>query len=387
MNQQMVESPGMAGDSLQLSRRLAPRLRGFTYFRAVLVLDRNGRVIHREAIQARAVQMPAPQQTVPDSPDSRSINVPAGAVQPLRMIPMQRPTSVPAVEDTRLALEYNELALQQEVEGLRKELESQIRIAVLISLVLLVAGLAYVIWAYKRNQVLQERARQADRLAYVGTLASGLAHEIRNPLNSMNMNIQLIQEDLDERHLHEGDEVKDMLTGVRHEIRRLEKMVSSFLAYARPTKLQTKSCQVNELVEDILQFMSAEIQKSGVKLETHFAENLPRIPLDEGQMRQALINVIQNAVQVLNPGEKMEITTRKAGGDKVLISIHDHGPGISKEELKNIFKVFYSTKRGGTGLGLATAMRIAEGHNGGIKVDSEVGRGSTFTFILPMEAT
>ncbi len=98
------------------------------------------------------------------------------------------------------------------------------------------------------------------------------------------------------------------------------------------------------------------------------------------------MNIIQNAVHVLLPGQILEITTRKAGGDKALVAIRDEGPGISAEELKNIFKVFYSTKRGGTGLGLATAQRIAELHNGGMKVESQVGKGTTFTIILPLEA-
>ena len=115
------------------------------------------------------------------------------------------------------------------------------------------------------------------------------------------------------------------------------------------------------------------------------ASDLPEIPMDTGQMKQALMNVIQNGVQVLDPGGLLEIRTRKAAGDKVLIIIRDEGPGISPEELKNIFKVFYSTKRGGTGLGLATAQRIVELHQGGIKVDSKVGSGTGFTFILPIE--
>jgi len=367
--------------ALSLSRQLAPRLRKFSYFQAVVVLDKQGRVVHREAIRSGVLQIrPVYPEPAPGNPEARSVNYPGS----VKMAPLQQRVNE-AAPDNQLALEYNEGAIRGEVESLRQGLNRQLRIAILVSLGLLGVGFAYVIWSYKRNKVLQDRARKADRLAYVGTLASGLAHEIRNPLNSMNMNVQLIQEELEEMGMEHTEDLHTMLNGTRNEIHRLEKMVSSFLAYARPTKLQAREMDLNELVAETLQFLGPEIEDNGIRLETIFAENLPLLPLDEGQMKQALMNVIQNAVQVLQPGELLNITIRKAGGDKALVAIRDEGPGISAEELKNIFKVFYSTKRGGTGLGLATAQRIAELHNGGIKVESQVGKGTTFTFILPLE--
>ncbi len=382
--QQLVNQDITAPDvgAMNLSRRLAPQLRKYTYFQAVVVLDKQGKVVHREAIRSEFRQVrpvyPKPQPMNPET------ELP-GLASSVKMAPLQQRISG-MDPDNRLALEYNENAIRQEVEDLRQGLNSQLRVAILISLGLLGMGLAYVIWSYKRNQVLQDRARKADRLAYVGTLASGLAHEIRNPLNSMNMNVQLIQEELEEMGMDHTEDLQEMLDGARNEILRLEKMVSSFLAYARPTKLQTRPTDLNELVSNTLQFLGPEIDKSGIRLETRLADNLPQVPLDEGQIKQALMNIIQNAVHVLLPGQILEITTRKAGGDKALVAIRDEGPGISAEELKNIFKVFYSTKRGGTGLGLATAQRIAELHNGGMKVESQVGKGTTFTIILPLEA-
>ena len=388
VNQELRDNFDRA-DNLNLSRRLAPQLRKVSFFQSVVVLDRQGRVVHRERIRSelRMAGEPQARQNPGAGAEPRLANFASTPQnQQVRHIPVGYNDAANAsAQDTHLALEYNEDAIQAEVDNLSSELNRQMLLAVGVSLLLLIGGLAYVIWSYRRNRVLQEKAARADRLAYVGTLASGLAHEIRNPLNSMNMNIQLVQEELDESGVDTDEVMREMLEGTRGEIQRLEKMVSSFLAYARPTELSTGPASVNDLVMETVKFLHPEIEKAGIDLRTQLAADLPDIPLDTGQMKQALMNVIQNGVQVLDPGGLLEIRTRKAAGDKVLIIIRDEGPGISPEELKNIFKVFYSTKRGGTGLGLATAQRIVELHQGGIKVDSKVGSGTSFTFILPME--
>lgn len=372
VSQQARDFCGEPGDELSFSRRIAPRLRKFAYFQAILILDEKGNVLLREKIQAGMV--------------SQSTDQPVGEPEKtgsLLMIPVQN-SAAALPGGNRVALEYNADTVRQEVESLRRDLNRKLGFGIIASLLLLTLGLIYVIWAYKRNQSLQMRARAADRLAYVGTLASGLAHEIRNPLNSMNMNVQLIQEELEEAGLGDN-EILDMLNSTRGEIRRLEQMVSSFIAYARPTPLQVQPCQVNDLVIDIVQFLGPEIDEREVNLVMRLDPKLPEISIDANQIKQALINIIQNGLHVLSSHKTLEIETRKAAGDKVLVSIRDEGPGISEEERKNIFKVFYSTKRGGTGLGLPTAQRVVERHNGGIKVESRIGRGTTFTIILPME--
>ncbi len=362
-----------------LTRRLAPRLRKYRVFQAIVVVDATGRVVHRETIDA--------QITLPAQP--AAVNSDSNRLAPRGMIAVRNPSAQTGLESDgespRLMLEYNAEAIRQEAQNLRSEFERILRLVIIVSAVVLAFGGAYIARAYRRNKQLALANRQADRMAYVGTLSSGLAHEIRNPLNAMNMNVQLIQEELDELGLREAGHFRELLEGVRNEIQRLELMVSSFLAYARPMQLQLKKCQLNELIEATLQFLDPEIQQSGIVLETKLDPKLPEVSVDAGQIRQALINVIQNGVQVLQPGQKLEVATRKAGGDKALIVIRDEGPGMAEEELKNIFKVFYSSKRGGTGLGLPTAQRIAEMHFGGIKVESEVGKGAAFTFILPIE--
>jgi len=362
-------------DGREVSRRLAPELRSFDFLRSVVVFDRNGRVVHREIIGGQLIRPSLQGAYQPSQPNPDST---------WRIVPVQSPV-VLAQNGQRLALEYDEEAIGAEVEKLRGEFTHKMWWAIGFSLVLLSAGLAYVLFAYRRNQKLQEQARRADRMAYVGTLSSGLAHEIRNPLNSMNMNVQLIEEELDDVGIDADTEIREMLEGTRREVARLERLVSSFLAYARPTDLEKKLISVNDLVGDLLEFLAPEIKEKGIVLEQRFAENLPALMLDPNQMKQALLNVVQNAISVLEHGQKLVVETRRAGGDNLLITVRDEGPGISAEELKNIFKEFYSTRLGGTGLGLPIAQRIAELHRGGIKVESEVGKGTTFTFVLPIE--
>ncbi|CAM2008364.1 Histidine kinase domain-containing protein [Acanthopleuribacter pedis] len=360
---------------LALSRQIAPRLRKFSFFVSVVILDRNGRVLHREKIRGDVVvgTNQNPPRPHPENKLGPSM-IPVGT----------QSTNLPS--DQQLALEYHPGLIEQEVATLRRDLNRKLTIAIVLSVVLLGLGLAYVIWAYRRNRELQEQATKADQMAYVGTLASGLAHEIRNPLNSMNMNVQLIQEELEERSVHDMEDLSDMLGATRKEIMRLERLVSSFLSYARPGDIELRPCSVNDLIQAVLQFLEPEIRKSGIVLKTNFDADLAKIPMDEAQMRQALLNIIQNSVQILKPGKVLEISTQAASGDKVHIKVSDNGPGISEPELKNIFKVFYSTRIGGTGLGLPIALRIAERHQGRIDVESRVGVGTTFTIALPKEA-
>lgn len=351
-------------DECELSRLLAPQLRDMGQFHAVVLVDDRGTVVHRQWLVR----------------ESASASDAAPQILPLR-------TPKGMASSPQIAVEYSGETLEREVSRLRQDLQSKLRLALAVSLVLLMAAAAYVIWVYRRGRKLQQEAQKADRLAYVGTLASGLAHEIRNPLNSMNMNIQLIEEEISEVGLGESEDLREMFGATRREIQRLERLVSSFLSYARPTKPQSRPLQLNEVVLELQRFLRPELEQAGVVLELALDSELPPIPADEGQIRQALLNIVQNAVQVSERGQKVSITTRSAGGDKAVVEIRDRGPGIAQQELSQVFKVFYSTRRGGTGLGLPIAQRIAESHGGGIKLESQVGRGTCVTLILPREMT
>lgn len=348
-----------------------PNLARFRFLRTITLYDPNGNPVRRWQVTGSGL---IPERAAPTGAQTER-------GEDWRRIQVGGPANG---DGGQMTVEYDQSVIQQEVTQLRREFLQRMAWAIGISLLLLCAGLAYVITAYRRGKRLEEEARKADRMAYVGTLSSGLAHEIRNPLNSMNMNVQLIEEELEDLGIQDDSEIRDMLEGTRREVGRLERLVSSFLAYARPTQLDTTPRALNEVVNEVLGFLEGEIRENQIVLETQFADGLPDLPLDGEQMKQALLNVIQNAVSVMQPGGRLLVTTRRAAGDNLLVTVADQGPGISPEELKNIFKVFYSTRLGGTGLGLPIAQRIVELHGGGIKVDSQMGQGTTFTFILPL---
>lgn len=360
------------------AKKVAPMLRKFERFQAILLLDSRGQVVHREQIHEGGIQIkdeepekerkgiiPVPPNTQGEQGSSQWVSSPNN--------------------QSRLALEYDPNVIETEVRQVRHELQRKLLWALAVSLTLLLTGGIYVILAYKRNRAYEQKARKADKMAYVGTLAAGLAHEIRNPLNSMNMNLQLIREELLDMGMGQNSEIEDMFDGTSREINRLSKLVSSFLAYARPSQLATSVQPINPVIEELAQFIAPEVKARGVQLEQKLGRGLPDIPIDESQLRQGLLNILQNAIQVLEQDDKLIIETRKIGSESVIISIRDEGPGIAPDRLEDIAKVFYSTKRGGTGLGIPIAQRIAEQHGGGLKIESEVGVGTTVTFILPIE--
>ncbi|PIE91516.1 MAG: hypothetical protein CR997_00670 [Acidobacteria bacterium] len=371
----------------QAAQRVAPLLRKFRQFQAILLLDSEGKVIYREVIQKDLAREASPEKTrtrlSEPSEMKRISNAESTLVDGARISGIQNGEGTPANDN--IALEYDSEFIQNEVQQVREQLFRQLVWAIAVSVILLITGGIYVVHAYKRNKKFQAQALKADRLAYVGTLASGLAHEIRNPLNSMNMNLQLIREDLVDMGLGQNTEIQEMFDGTSKEINRLSKLVSSFLAYARPSQLNPRVQSVNGVIQEVADFVSPEIEEREIRLELQLNEQLPQVPLDENQMRQALLNVIQNAIHVLAPQQLLRIITRKVGADHIIIAIEDEGPGIGPESLKEIHKVFYSTKKGGTGLGLPIAQRIAELHGGGLKIESAVGKGTTVTFVLPIQ--
>jgi signal transduction histidine kinase len=247
-------------------------------------------------------------------------------------------------------------------------------------------ALAYILWLLKRAQVVEAEAHMADRLAYLGTLASGLAHEIRNPLSAINLNLQMLEEDL-----NQGDtnaiELISLLKGTKQEIRRLDRLATDFLFYAKPFGLKMQSTPVSEILEDVLRLVSQECQKGGVNLlRLNGADHLV-IQADRDLLKQAILNLVVNAQDAVSfrPMGDRNITigaTQDQG--QVAIHVRDNGPGIGPEEAKNLFKLFHSNKRGGTGLGLPIAQRIVESHGGKIEWRNLSQGGTEFTIRLKL---
>jgi len=234
----------------------------------------------------------------------------------------------------------------------------------------------------RRARRSERRARQAEHLAEVGTLTGGLAHEIRNPLSTLNLNLQLLREDL----THPGRPVEPRtlarLDALEQEIRRLQTILDDFLRFAGRHEVRLEVRPINPIVEEAVAFYADRLQQASVQVRTRFAEGLPVVAVDAGRLKQALSNLILNAEAAMPKGGELMISTEPERRG-VRIHVTDTGAGIPQEHLDKIFEPYYSTRPGGTGLGLPTVRRIIREHGAAIEVHSEVGRGTRFTIDLP----
>ncbi len=277
--------------------------------------------------------------------------------------------------------------LQRELESLRASLRIKLLVALSVGIGALVLGLFYVLHLIRKNRDLERSRVDAERRAYVGLLASGLVHEIRNPLNAMNINLQLLEEELQEMRDGALESCRELLEATKQEIKRLEQLANNFLAYARPVPPRFAPSDLNALLRSVALFLQADFRQSGVHLELDLDPLLPSVEADETQLKQAIINLLINARQVLPSGGTARLVSRAGERGDVVVEVRDDGPGIPAEARERIFEVFYSKRGGGTGLGLPIARRIVEGHGGRIEVESEEGRGTTFRIHLPRRHT
>lgn len=271
--------------------------------------------------------------------------------------------------------------LALEAQALRRSLLIRLAIGGALSLLILTAAFAYVLRLLRRIRKAEEERQVAGRLAYVGTLASGLAHEIRNPLNAMNMNLQMLEEELAESEAEE--ESLGLLHASRAEVKRLEQLVQDFLAYARPRAATRELADPLSELSTVLGFLRPQFEEAGVELRSELPESLPEVLLDGDRFRQALLNVIQNALQASPGGSSVTVKAAADAEGSVRVDVIDRGPGIPPDRLEKIFEVFYSERPGGTGLGLPIAQRILEAHGGHVEIDSRMGVGTTITLVLP----
>ncbi len=275
--------------------------------------------------------------------------------------------------------------LEKRFGALRGKILNRILLASSGVVAILTVALFYVLWLLKRAQLVEAEAHIADRLAYLGTLASGLAHEIRNPLSAMNLNIQMIEEEMNPKA---GSDLGVLLAGTKQEISRLERLATAFLLYAKPIILERQEFAVPELFNDVTLLMSRECERNGIRLVVENSDHAPKINADRDSLKQALLNLIVNAQDSVNArasGDKIIRLNATRQENQVVIRVWDNGSGIGSEDAKNLFKLFYSTKRGGTGLGLPIAQRIIESHGGRIEWENHSQGGAEFRMVLPIQ--
>ncbi len=229
-------------------------------------------------------------------------------------------------------------------------------------------------------KTLQSLISYSAKLTALGRLTSGVAHEMKNPLNAMMIHLELLKEKLDGTPggAHENLEV------IESEIRRLDRAVLGFLKFVRPQELALHPVDLNALLSDLVTLLEAEWQKAGIRFALQVAAPLPCITGDEELLRQALLNILLNACQAMPTGGTVRITTELEDQGTVKAIIADEGVGIPSEDLEKIFKLYYTTKLEGSGIGLSLVYRTLQLHDGSIDVSSEVGRGTAMTIRFPM---
>lgn len=222
-----------------------------------------------------------------------------------------------------------------------------------------------------------------DRLAYLGKLAGGLAHEIKNPLSTIMVNLDLLREDLEGRGESTDKMALRKVEILKQETERLEEMLEDFLSLTKGLEIDASPLNIDTVVEEVLDFVGPELQRRGVEVRKFFDADIPPCKADRNLIKQALLNIVINAKDAMKDGGELMVRT-SAGPDSVRISITDTGSGIPDSQLQRIWDPYFTTKKEGSGLGLPTAKRIIEEHGGTIEALSEPGRGSSFTIVLPI---
>lgn len=235
----------------------------------------------------------------------------------------------------------------------------------------------------------QEKLKRTERLETLSKMASVLSHEIRNPLNAMVVNMQVMEREFN-KPKPQIDKLRRFLEIVASEIQRVDDLVNNFLMVAKPPKLDRKQVKIDQLINDVIISQQAEALQSGIRINRQYHIEDIYLLIDEKKIRQVLLNIFINAIQAMPGGGTVTIELDSLDGtaeddqlDWIVIRFRDTGKGIPEDQLAEIFDFYYSTKAAGTGLGLSIAQQIVEEHGGRIEVESKVAKGSIFSIFLP----
>lgn len=223
---------------------------------------------------------------------------------------------------------------------------------------------------------------ESERFNAIKLLAAGVAHEIGNPLNALNIHLQLLDRELRRLSSNDADGLQELVQVARNEVSRLDLIITQFLRALRPSKPKFAPAQIDEILQEALVLLRQEIQDRGIEVQIECPQPLPRIRVDRNQIKQVFFNIVRNAFQAMPNGGVLTVSL--AAEDRYLIiSFQDTGVGIRPEDFARIFDPYYSTKADGSGLGLMIVQRIVQEHGGQIKVATTPDKGTNFTILLP----
>lgn len=291
--------------------------------------------------------------------------------------------AVPLGEIGEMVVNISREKLTERVEHVRGELMRNTLLVAGLTTATMLAALMLVWHMIQSTRRLEAQRQEAQEMATLGALAANLAHEIRNPLNSINLNLEMLDEDL----ANVGHADGDTLESTRQEVSRLARLVSDFLSYARPAPPKGDEVHVSPLVRDAVEFLRAEAKERGVHLR--LSDPLPSVHVagDASQLRQVLFNLLLNSVQSverLDPERRVVEISGRTNSASVEICIRDRGDGIPAADIERVRRAFISRRPGGTGLGLAIADRVIQAHGGSIRLENLDPRGFQAEIVLPL---
>lgn len=229
----------------------------------------------------------------------------------------------------------------------------------------------------------EARLRRAESLAALTTLTAGVAHEIKNPLGSIGIHLELMKKEMSGKQQIETQKVMENLLIIKEEVDRLNRIVMDFLFTVRPMNAELSYDELNRVVRELLDFMKFEIAGAGITVDTDLAKVNPQILMDERYMKQAVLNILKNAISAMPDGGMLRVQTVQKGNE-LLLKISDTGVGIPDEHMEKIFEPYFTTKDFGSGLGLTLVYKIVKEHMGDIEINSKVGEGTSITLRFPV---
>ncbi|MDH4128719.1 MAG: ATP-binding protein [Spirochaetota bacterium] len=228
----------------------------------------------------------------------------------------------------------------------------------------------------------QIKLQRAESLAALTTLAAGVAHEIKNPLGSLDIHIQLLDRLSDQLNIEIRNEFKDLLSVVIEEIDRMNDIVKDFLFTVRPIRIKYEEVDIFELLESVIRLLKYDFEIKNIKIELNGDRKIPKVRVDPRYLKHAFINIVKNSLEACHKNDTVNIAVSKED-ENLIIKIADTGRGMKEEHINKVFEPYFTTKDFGTGLGLTIVYKIIKEHKGSIKLDSVEGEGTTIKLIIP----